>query len=50
MNGIGRDNWFCTRAGMDKEMGELARCGSQFPELWAEALLSPEEKRQENGR
>lgn len=44
VNNIGRDTWFCTRAGIDKVMGELARCGSQFPELWAEALLPPDQR------
>lgn len=28
--GITRDNWFMTEQGVDKVLGELARCGNQF--------------------
>lgn len=30
--GITRDNWFTTREGTDRVLGELARCGGQFAE------------------
>ena len=28
--GITRDNWFTTQQGIDRVLGELARCGNQF--------------------
>lgn len=31
--GINKENWFKTNEGIDKVMGELARCGSQFQEM-----------------
>ncbi len=29
-NNITRDNWFYYEAGIDRVLGELARCGNQF--------------------
>lgn len=33
VDGIGRENWFLTKKGIDTVMGELSRCGTQFPDL-----------------
>lgn len=32
VGGITRDNWHCTEAGVERVLGELARCGNQFPQ------------------
>ena len=32
VSGITRDNWFMTEQGVDRVLGELARCGNQFAE------------------
>ena len=29
-NGIAKENWFCTENGVDRVLGELARCGNQM--------------------
>ncbi len=33
VQGISRDNWFNTEIGIQRVMGELERCGKQFPEM-----------------
>ena len=33
VDGVSRENWFQTEDGIQKVMGELARCGQQFPDL-----------------
>ncbi|MCD8011689.1 MAG: YdcF family protein [Lachnospiraceae bacterium] len=37
VDGISRENWYRTRKGIDKVLGEVERCGGQFHEIIAEA-------------
>lgn len=46
--GIRRDNWYRTEAGVDRVLGELARCGNQFPDTIKE-FLKYSEVRKRNG-
>jgi uncharacterized SAM-binding protein YcdF (DUF218 family) len=38
VQGVEKDTWFNSEAGIDKVMGELTRCGSQFKDMFLELL------------
>ncbi|MCM0648867.1 YdcF family protein [Clostridium swellfunianum] len=40
IKGINKESWFKTEEGIDKVMGELMRCGSQFKEVFGAGLLA----------
>ena len=40
VKGINKENWFNTEDGIDKVMGELMRCGSQFKDIFDASLLA----------
>lgn len=41
--GINKHNWFTTKEGIDKVMGEVERCGSQFKDVIKEYYLTQKE-------